>query len=214
MKIQKPTADYQIESLFPLPLYITKRDPDLNSTEKKEIEDIIKEGSRKVGNLDHYTDNTYIFNTKLKNLKDFCEQHINTYVKQVINPRGELDFYITQSWLNVVEPGGIIPLHWHSNSIISGVFYIATTEDDRIIFYDTRINTYNMIHLEPKEYNFWNADNRSFSVNNNSLVLFPSWMKHNTYLNKKASTDRISLAFNVFAKGNFGMKGTLNELIL
>ncbi len=37
-----------IISIFPSPVYITKRDSNLDSTEDKEIEEIIKEGYRKL----------------------------------------------------------------------------------------------------------------------------------------------------------------------
>ena len=106
-----------INSLFPAPVYQAHRDFILDSTEEKEIADIIKEGLRKDGVLDHHTVDTYLFDTKLKNLKEFCEQHIKNYVMEITVPKNEeLDFYITQSWLNVVKPGGSIRQHNHENS--------------------------------------------------------------------------------------------------
>ena len=58
------------------------------------------------------------------------------YVKEILNPKQELDFYITQSWLNVVQPGGSIQSHWHGNSIISGSVYPAVEKTDEIYFHD------------------------------------------------------------------------------
>ena len=182
--------------------------------EEKEIESIVKDGTRKVGDLDHYTDNTHIFDSKLKNLKEFCEHHIKIYVKEVLNPKEELDFYITQSWLNVVEPDGNIQQHWHSNSIISGVFYISTEDGDSIKFIDPNIKLRELILFEPKDHHIWNSTGWSLSSENNELMLFPGWLNHQVVPNKKASTDRISLSFNTFVKGIFGEKGGLNELIL
>ena len=60
-----------ITPMFPTPVWIKKRDSNLTSEEKKEIEEIIKEGMCKFGVLDQRTKNTYIFDTKLKNLKEF-----------------------------------------------------------------------------------------------------------------------------------------------
>ena len=64
------------------------------------------------------------------------------------------------------------------------------------------------------EYNIWNSRSWFVSVENNTLILFPSWLEHSVEPNEKATTDRISLGFNIFAKGFFGNKGFLNELII
>ena len=207
--------DYSIQGIFPCPIYAANRNLNLDSTEEIEIEDIIQKGLFQNKTLtDYHSNDSYLFDTKLKNLKKFCEQHIENYVEQVINPIQELDFYITQSWLNVVEPGGSIHRHWHANSIISGSFYISTEEDDRIVFTDPNKAVKGILKLDQKEYNVWNSQTWFFPVENNLLFLFPSWLEHEVAPNEKATTNRISLAFNVFAKGNFGKTMNLNELIL
>ena len=207
--------DYSIQGIFPCPISAANRNLNLDSTEEIEIEDIIQKGLFQNKTLtDYHSHDSYLFDTKLKNLKKFCEQHIENYVEQVINPIQELDFYITQSWLNVVEPGGSIHRHWHANSIISGSFYISTEEDDRIVFTDPNKAVKGILKLDQKEYNVWNSQTWFFPVENNLLFLFPSWLEHEVAPNEKATTNRISLAFNVFAKGNFGRTMNLNELIL
>ena len=207
--------DYSIQGIFPCPIYAANRNLNLDSIEEIEIEDIIQKGLFQNKTLtDYHSNDSYLFDTKLKNLKKFCEQHIENYVEQVINPIQELDFYITQSWLNVVEPGGSIHRHWHANSIISGSFYISTEEDDRIVFTDPNKAVKGILKLDQKEYNVWNSQTWFFPVENNLLFLFPSWLEHEVAPNEKATTNRISLAFNVFAKGNFGRTMNLNELIL
>ena len=114
-----------IYSIFPIPIYQAHRESDLNSIEEKEIEDIIEEWmTEDLNNRYSVKGNSYIFDTRLSVLKEFCEQHIKTYVNEVINPQNkELDFYITQSWINVIEPGEEHQRHAHQNSIISGVLY-------------------------------------------------------------------------------------------
>jgi len=202
-----------INNLFPIPVYQTRRDSGLDSTEEKEIEDIIEEGMIK--NLNRsYSNNSYIFDTRLYNLKEFCEQHIKTYVKEIINPTEELDFYITQSWLNVTKPGGSHQIHSHTNSIISGAFYIQTDVGQTITCYDTHKNNQPIIDLEVKELNLWNSNVFDFGVTNNQLLLFPSWLDHGVPQNKKQTKDVISLSFNTFAKGIFGKRENLNQLIL
>ena len=205
--------DPKIHSIFPTHMYSVKRDSNLTPIEEKEIRKIIKEGMNKnPGNSS--SANSYIFNEKLKKIKQFCEQHIKIYVEKIITPKEELDFYITQSWLNVTEPGGSHHQHYHPNSIISGVFYLSSVEDDKINFLDPNHNLKERYSFSSTEYNVWNSRTWFVSVENNILVLFPSWLEHSVEPNEKATKNRISLSFNVFAKGIFGGKDAVNELIL
>ena len=212
MTNQQPPA-YAIHGIFPTPVYVIKRDSNLTPKEETEIRKIVKEGMYKsLGNS--YSNNSYIFNDKLKNIKQFCEQQLKIYVKEVINPKEELDFYITQSWLNITKPGEFHHEHSHQNSIISGVFYISTEEDDKITFSDVNAKLKEFISFEKEEFNIWNSSSWFFPVNNNELVLFPSWLNHKVDRNEKATTDRISISFNTFARGTFGSRKDLTELVL
>jgi len=213
MKQQNDT--FEIAPIFPCPVYRAHRDSSLlvKEEESKDINDIIEGGiSKNEGN--HYSTNSHIFNTKLKKLKEFCEEHLKMYVKEIIDPKEEIDFYITQSWVNVTNPGGSHHIHSHANSIISGVFYIGAVEDDKIYFYNPNAILKNRIEIKQKEYNYWNSDSWFMPVATNQLLLFPSWVAHSVAKNKKQTTDRISISFNTFAKGALGEKDTLNELIL
>jgi len=206
--------NHAIHSVFPTPVYITKRDTNLSPKEEKEIRKVVKEGvHRNVANT--ISDDFYIFNRKLKNIKQFCEKHIKSYVEQIIYPKEEaLDFYITQSWLNITRPGEHHHEHCHQNSIISGIFYISTEEDDKITFTDPNIKMKNILTIIPEKYNLWNSHKWFFPSVTNELILFPSLLNHQVIPNVKATTDRISLSFNTFAKGTFGEQGEPAELIL
>ena len=209
--------DYEIHGLFLNPVYIVKRSSTtINEEEEdKDIEDIIAGGMQQnYGNVSSI--NSYIFNSKLKEIKQFCEQQIKIYVERVILPKEELDCYITQSWLNITKPGGWHHQHCHPNSIISGVFYIATEEDDDIQFQ-------NPLHWpEPKGFfqilseskNWWNSKDWTIPAIKNQLLLFPSWLRHRVLPNKNARKDRISISFNTFVRGTFGNKIGKTELIL
>ena len=211
MKDKTPIPIY---SIFPCPVYIVKRELEYTYKEKKEIKDIIQEGMQFNGSNSSSV-NSCIFDTKLKKIKQFCEEQIKIYVEQVIGPvEGKLDFYITQSWLNVNRPGEYHYEHCHANSIISGVFYISTEEDDKITFIDPNYKVKDRIKVETKEYNVWNSDSWFFQSNNNELILFPSWLNHMVDPNVKATTDRISISFNTFIRGTLGEKTGKYELIL
>ena len=202
-----------LHAIFPTSVYVVNRDSNLSSKEEIEIGEIVKEGMyRNSGNST--SNNAYIFYGKLGKIKQFCEQQIKIYVNETINPKEELDFYITQSWLNITKPGEYHHEHSHANSIISGVFYISTEEDDKFAVADPNFKIKDILKFEPKMFNMWNSNNWIFPVNNNELILFPSWLDHGVNPNKEATTDRISLSFNTFVKGTLGLRKDLTELIL
>jgi uncharacterized protein (TIGR02466 family) len=112
------------------------------------------------------------------------------------------------------KPGGMHTYHRHQNSLIGGVFYIETIEDDKIWFNDPNLIVKEHIKFEQKEFNPWNSSSWSVPVTNNKLILFPSWLEHGVGLNDSQDKKRISLAFNVFARGIFGREDSINKLIL
>jgi len=217
MKNEKSEAEKQfngIHGIFPIPVYSAKRKSNSKKLEEAQLENIIKEGMhRNTGNSS--SNNSDIFNGKLQELKEFCEQHLKIYVEQIINPKEELDFYITQSWLNITKPGEYHHLHAHQNSLISGVFYISTVEEDKIVFNDLNARIKYQIIIKPKAYNIWNSQDWAIPITNNELLLFPSWLNHQVIPNPKATIgDRISVSFNTFARGVLGDRERLNELVL
>ena len=220
---------HKVTNIFPTPVYVTKRETELTSSEMEDIKDLTekekwREETGAMGQtsaeekkfLVHRTkEHTYIFDTKLDSLKKFCEEHIDTYVNEVISPKNpELDFYITQSWLNWLQPGRMHPIHSHLNSIISGIFYVSTVEGDAVQFYDINTNAKTRINIEPGKTNFWNVSQQSLDITNNVLLLFPSWLGHGVKQNISKISNRLSISFNVFVKGTIGEYYNLNALHL
>ena len=216
MNNQNQSPAYEIQGIFPIPVYQTHRELDLDSSEKKDIEDIMDEGF--IFDSGHsFSNNSYIFNTKLKKIKEFCEQHIKIYVKEIINPKEDLDFYITQSWLNVTKPGESHNVHSHTNSIISAAFYIQTDVGQALNYHDPnmKIKQINAVDIErDKTNNIWSSDLVTFEVMENILILFPSWVSHSVKPNKQQTKNVISISFNTFVRGNLGQQDKLNQLIL
>ena len=207
------SKNWHLHGVFPLPVFIVKRDLEISPKEDKDIEDIFKEGIRKSA-ANACSVNTYIFNNKLKEIKQFCEKNIKIYTKEVMSAEEDLDFYITQSWLNITKPGENHHQHFHPNSIISGVFYISTGEGDNITFHDPNYRVKNAFSFPQKFSNPFNSHAWFFPANTNELVLFPSWLDHSVISNEKATADRISLSFNTFVRGTFGNESQMGELIL
>ena len=155
--------------------------------------------------------NTYILEEKfLKNLKKQIDSFIQEYVDEIIKPSKNLKLYITQSWLNYTGEKQRHYPHFHPNSIISGVYYISA--DPKLDFILFKKNVYDQIKIYPSEFSIHNSDTWWIPAATNKLILFPSSLTHEVGNVKKTYGKRISLAFNVFVKGDLGSKQTLTEL--
>jgi uncharacterized protein (TIGR02466 family) len=149
--------------------------------------------------------------TEFADLRSFIEESINTYFDSIICPSGNITPYITLSWMNYTNKGQHHHKHSHVNSIVSGVFYInVDPNQDKIYFYNDR---HQAIHLTPKTYNNYNSQTWWLPVANNELILFPSELPHGVE-KVTGDTTRISLAFNVFVKGDLGRSEDLTWLHL
>ena len=197
----------EIQNIFPIsnPLYSAKRDFCIDEKERKEIDAVIAEGmSQDEGNTS--STNKFLLDSKLSGLKSFCEKHIDNYVNQVLSPKNKsLDFYITQSWLNITKPEEHHEIHYHPNSIISGVYYI--TDDCEIIFSSPFVSmSHKTIIIESDKPNSWNTTNWNEHISvweGGTLILFPSYLMHRVPKNTSSSV-RISIALNVFVRGDLG----------
>ncbi|MDB4257171.1 TIGR02466 family protein [bacterium] len=152
-----------------------------------------------------------------KVIKDRILHGLDEYINDVMRiDTDKHEFYITQSWLNINPPGTSHHRHNHSNSVISGVYYIDTTEDNSITFSSqnqTNVTSLPMLKIDVKEYNITNSNSWNIPVPTNSIIYFPSSTLHEVSPNE-SNQNRISLAFNVFVKGNFGNEANLNQLKL
>ena len=157
---------------------------------------------------------SYILDNGLTKLKNFIENSIDTYVRNIIvgdDYDKNLSFKITQSWVNLTKPGSLgHHQHTHSNSLISGVFYVSTNDIDSIVFTNDYLY-FQTIKVDVKKYNEFNANIWRYPVKAGKLLLFPSNLSHHVDP-PIGNKDRISLSFNVFPFGLLGCREQLSEL--
>ena len=199
-----------INGIFPTPIYMSKLDRALTPLELKFVNKHKKDFYKNDGNIT--SNNNYILNEKpFVNIKKELDLKVQDYFDKVISPANNITPYITQSWLNYTETNQYHHKHAHSNSIISGVFYINCHEEfDKIKFFKDRYET---IKLKIKDWNLYNSESWWFPVKTGDIIMFPSSLFHMVET-KKGTNTRISLAFNVFIKGTIGNNKQLTELIL
>ena len=149
-------------------------------------------------------------------IRDRIMYGLNEYINNVLFIDPKHEFYLTQSWLNFNPPGSSHHRHNHSNSLISGVYYIDTTPEDSITFISNNNDTItnnSTLQIDVSEFNITNSNMWTVPVKNNDIIFFPSTLFHEVSPNN-SSKNRISLSFNVFVKGTLGTTITLNELNL
>jgi len=197
--------------IFPTPVMKFRFPRKFNSTELNLFSKAKNESIPFNGSDTMSSDKLILNNPNLIDIKKFCEECLEDYMKQVYNPSDSIspEFYITQSWINWMRKGTTHINHIHKNSIISGCFYInANKKYDMIEFLK---KDYSEFHILPKKYNDYNTLDVGITVETYDLILFPSALQHLVSLTTNPET-RVSLAFNSFIKGTLSPEDSLSYL--
>lgn len=190
----KRFRDLEIHQTFPVCISKFKLDRDLTPFELGHIRDLERQDLQAnqfslAGNvLDGYW---------LKDLKAFLDDCLWSHIQTVHD--SEIEGYITQSWATYTKKGGYQQRHYHSNSFISGVFYVQTSEDDSITFYNPRDKFLNIEGQAPYVQEVY-----TFPAVAGEALLFPSYLHHSVGTHS-GDSQRISISFNSFVKGELGV---------
>ena len=203
-----------IIDFFPIPIGIVELDKKLTDDELKffknhENDTVVNIG----GNLTSKKRNV-LEDENLHSLKNALTTQINKYFKEVFEPETNIELFITQSWLNFNRGGDSHHIHTHTNSLLSGVFYIDVDvcQDDKICF-ENENNLLGTIEIFSDKRTKWNTKEWVCPVIKNQLIIFPSKIKHGVPQRPHTQKDvRISLAFNTWFKGEVGGSIQLNSL--
>lgn len=175
---------------------------------------LIQEASDCARTLEFKTEPTYengfvYHNFYHKNLFDFFNKSINEF-KQVYF-HNDVDFPIVDCWVNKYGKMNKLNRHFHSNSIICGLYYVTTHTDKQAATIFEMDNPW--LFVKP------NSNSLNFSINNENtrmsgsslkgeimpeagtLILFPPSLYHYMAPITKFSEFRYTIAFNTFANG-------------
>ena len=150
-------------------------------------------------------------NKKLKRLQKDIQGCVDDYKNEIMSCDQEL--YITNSWVNFLLPQTKFPIHHHSNSLVSGVYYIQTDKGMPNIELEHPNTHLWRLTWKRKEYKYGNYLSSNITIRNNMLILFPSTIWHSVSKNL-SSTTRVSLSFNTFLRGDLDSNDFLAELKL
>jgi uncharacterized protein (TIGR02466 family) len=207
---------YEVIPLFPTPLYI-------NEIPKQLVEDHIslldsekilqKEESTSSGNIS--LDTFILDKPEYKNLNQYIIQHGINYAENFMSYDYK-DYKFSQSWISIKNPNESHHAHLHSFSLISGVLFYGEFYNDTSNLTFLRSDDYttnSTPHLKKSQENLNGFSSTSFSLyyKSNTLVLFPSYLKHEVSKNI-TNIPLKSLAFNIVPKEGFGEEKSLNRL--
>lgn len=189
-------------ALFPIPCYLNKI-----SFNEKELGYVKDREFYRVDANNGYISSTYqiLDEPEMKRIRNDIMSHVNKFIYDDLKYDSSTSMRLLQSWIMKHEKGDFSGSHFHSNSIISGVYYLDVVPEHGA-FYIHRDESRPYVFpagmmVDRKEMNILNCDAWSFVPTPGELILFPSHMKHYT---DKSDTDkeRYCIAFNVYIEGD------------
>jgi hypothetical protein len=195
-----------ITGIFPIPVY--KKNIGRKFTDAELKASLPEAWHLRPGSDNVRADSTSVLNSPaFFGIKNFIDTCLTDFLKEIIAPETKCSLYATQSWINFNRKGDSHHQHFHSNSIVSGVFYLNAPGAGAISFHIPQRQPWHI----PNVPNWWNMRKIRFPVSSGDLILFMSDLEHGveTQLNDDV---RVSLAFNTWFKGEIGSKEGLTYL--
>ena len=140
---------------------------------------------------------------EMENVKRFITNKVKLYLYDICGISDTMIPELVTSWVNLHKKNDWAQIHSHKNSVVSGVWYLSTTDESgNFIVYNNPNNTLfgNLLEF-PKKENEFNSSKKSYTPQNGDLILFPSNLQHSVNSNKSYK-ERFSLAFNYMLRGN------------
>jgi uncharacterized protein (TIGR02466 family) len=140
----------------------------------------------------HKTKNDLYNDQRFKNLKDKILEHSALYLSELgYNEECVKKLQFTDMWCNISKKDDFIFPHVHSNSLLSGVFYIKSSQPNKIRFFKDPTN----MLLKPTEYNIFNYEYCDYDCVPGRLLLFLSDFLHGN--ERQESEEKIAVSFNL-----------------
>ncbi len=134
-------------------------------------------------------------------LRGFLEDCVKDYLDNVYAYEYE-DFEIVHAWVNRAPVGGFQRMHYHGNSVVSGVYYLKADPNFSapLVFEKPELNTRPYIAIATREQTIFTANQVAYPSETGIAYLFPSQILHGYEVPTRGG-ERISLAFNVMLSG-------------
>jgi uncharacterized protein (TIGR02466 family) len=149
-------------------------------------------GYTSFGSMAHLADHDPAF----KKLEKILDRHALDFAKALQWDIGKRKPVCDSLWVNVLPEGGSHTGHIHTNSVISGTYYVKVPEGaGPIVYEDPRLGFKMAAPPLKKDAPQHLRSHVSVSPAEQSLLLWESWLRHEVPLNR-AVGERISISFN------------------
>ena len=141
--------------------------------------------------------NNILLDPLLKDLKAWIEIQAKDYLENVLGVDYE-EFFFSESWVNINGKGGEQKVHNHSNSIISGTYYLKSENGHPPLdFHNVKHEMEPFISLTEhyKEGNPNTSSKLSFPSTQDTMLIFNSQLYHGHMANE-LEENRIGLSWN------------------
>lgn len=208
----------QVFNLWPTALLKFNIGRDLTFAEKT----VLDINSHPIGNLSENKrsgDISILDRPVLKDIRSWIQSKLDEYRDTVFCPDKQISIYPTISWLTFSAADQPHHAHWHTNSILTGVFYMQTDNMQQdcleILYSGVGFSGKSLIHIEnTNNPTMWHCRKVRVPVETGDLLLFPSYVDHGVPSVMSREKYRISLAFNTWINGEIGSPELLNKLVL
>ena len=205
-------VDVNMFMMFPTPLSIFNCGfKDLSKHDRMNMISYIQQKANK-NNAPHQTTDDLYKLSIFRELYDIIMEQCHIHIKGLEYEYDKLD--MTSMWGNYLLPSESHPSHTHSNSFMSGVFYLLSPDGpdgkpagSQIMFVDPRPQPHILVPRRKKE----------IELNSNMLLypcieglgyIFPSWLTHWV---PPTPVKRISVSWNILLRGDYGEPNTLQN---
>ena len=138
-----------------------------------------------------------LLNPAMKDIATWIEMQAKDYLDNELGLEYE-EFFLSESWLNISGKGGKQGIHNHSNSIISGTYYLKSEDGHPPLdFHRSKYDGVPFISLTEhyKQGNPNTASKLSFPCTQDSMIVFQSQLYHG-HVPNDLDKERIGLSWN------------------
>lgn len=141
----------------------------------------------------HTTCDRFYDFVELKPLVKIIGNHVIKYLHELGYSDEDIsDLQMTSMWANYSDRGSFIYPHIHRDSFISGAFYIESTPEDDIKFFN---NPLEIMGRRPSNFNELSYEYITIPCQPGRLLLFNSNLMHGTTIQK--SEKKLTISFNI-----------------
>jgi uncharacterized protein (TIGR02466 family) len=197
-----------VEIMFPVSIALFDLDPALQATTRTKVMDYLasERAKRDVAaspvdsvETSYFTDRSVLDDAKLHELRREVIACGEQFVAWFGVPGYQLE--VERSWINVFKPGMQETEHSHEGSVLSGVYYVETSENCGDLMFQDPIGA-RRAHRAFTQTNAITkqaATQIGYAPRAGRLLFFESWLPHAVSGNKSNET-RISIAINLRRK--------------